>query len=63
MSLTGQGVLQMLGDHRAPNEKGQKRSQMHFFESEPLQVLAVHTKFSTLFIGEKIIKDLLISLN
>lgn len=53
----------MLGDHRAPNEKGQKRSQMHFFESEPLQVLAVHTKFSTLFIGEKIIKDLLISLN
>jgi len=49
MSLAGQGVLQMLEAHRAPNEKGQKRSQRYFFESEPLQVFDWHTKFLTQF--------------
>lgn len=51
MSLTGQGVLQMLEAHRTPNEKGQNRGQIHFFESEPLQVFASHTKFVTQFSG------------
>lgn len=63
MSLTGQGVLQTLEAHRAPNEKGQKRSQKRFFESEPLQVFASHTIFLTPFSGEKNLRICLFSIS